>query len=196
MRKILGIVVLGLLLSGNAHSASKWGKGDLQLSDFVVNAFIQYVKGNYSKAPHLFAVSNDGNYYQYYTCGSGNCSGGDEQIIEECQRGADGAVCSLFAMRRTIKWKNNINPGKGKVSAIKSKWSDAEIRARLTEIGFLGGSSSTTTTTIPKITEKTTGSTLDLTKELKELKELLDSEILTQDEFTKLKENLLKKYKE
>ena len=57
-------------------------------------------------------------------------------------------------------------------------------------------SASSATTTAPKITKKATGSTLDLTKELKELKQLLDSEILTQDEFTELKENLLKKYKE
>ena len=48
----------------------------------------------------------------------------------------------------------DINPGKGKASRISSKWSDAEIRAKLTELGFLGGSSSTSTTTTPKITKK------------------------------------------
>ena len=65
MKRFLWIIVLALLLSENAHSGSKWGKGDLQLSDFIVNKFIQYVKGNFSKTPHLFAVSNDGNYYNY-----------------------------------------------------------------------------------------------------------------------------------
>ena len=197
MKKLLGIVVLSLLLICNAHAASKWGKGELTLSDGVTNGFIKFIKGNSTKSPHLFAVSIDGRTMMYYYCASGpnNCRGGDSHIIEECERRSDGVECALFARTRTIKWKNDINPGKGKASTIKSKWSEAEIRAKLTELGFLGGSSSTPTTTTPKITKKTTGSTLDLTKELKELKELLDSEILTQDEFTKLKENLLKKYK-
>ena len=196
MKKILGIIVLALLLSENAHSGSKWGKGDLQLSDFIVNKFIQYVKGNYSKTPHLFAVSNDGNYYNYYTCGSGRCSGGDEQILEECQRFANDTECSLFASRRTIKWKNDINPGKGKVSTIKSKWSDDEIRAKLTELGFVGGSSSATTT--PKITKKVEKKkepkkvqNEDIVQKLKDLKELLDTGALTEEEFVKAKKKLL-----
>ena len=165
------------------------------LSDFIVNKFIQYVKGNYSKTPHLFAVSNDGNYYNYYTCGSGRCSGGDEQILEECQRFANDTECSLFASRRTIKWKNDINPGKGKVSTIKSKWSDDEIRAKLIELGFLGGSTSSSTTSTSKIIKKKTKSSLsddsNLTEQLKVLTELYKSGALTKEEFTKAKKKLL-----
>ena len=37
---------------------------------------------------------------------------------------------------RTIKWDNDINPGKGKMSRINSKWTDQEIRDKLTELGF------------------------------------------------------------
>ena len=135
MKKLLGVVTLSLILSINAFAGSKWGKENLQLSDQVTDVFIKYIKGNYNKQPYIFAVSHDGNSFNYYTCGSGSCSGGDEQILEECESYA-GVECSLFAIRRTIKWKNGINPGKGKKSRIKSKWSDAEIRAKLTELGF------------------------------------------------------------
>ena len=157
MKKILGIIILCFFLGENAYAGSKWGKGDLKLSDFVTNKFIEYIKGKSTKSPYLFAVSHDGLHYQYYYCASGpnNCRGGDEQILAECSRYANGTECSLFARTRTIKWKNQINLGKGKASKIKSKWSDAEIRAKLTELGFLGGStSSTPKTTTPKITKK------------------------------------------
>ena len=47
-------------------SSTKYGYGDLNLSNFVVNAFIRYVKGGHTKAPYLFAVSADGKQYQSY----------------------------------------------------------------------------------------------------------------------------------
>ena len=107
MKKILVILVLSLIFSTNVQSASKWGKGDLQLDDFVVEAFIEYIKGNASKAPYMFAVSIDGYGYNYYYCQSGStCRGGDEQILQECSRYSKDIECFLFASRRTIKWKN------------------------------------------------------------------------------------------
>ena len=45
--------------------------------------------------------------------------------------------CKVFAKRRIVKWKNDINPGKGKESKFNSKWSDTKIRERLNELGFL-----------------------------------------------------------
>ena len=72
MRKLLGIVALGLLLSINAQAASKWGKGELQLDDFVVEKFIEYLRGNTSKSPYLFAVSIDGWGFNYYYCSAGS----------------------------------------------------------------------------------------------------------------------------
>tara|TARA_B110000971_G_C19780648_1_gene395136 strand:+ start:40 stop:294 length:255 start_codon:yes stop_codon:yes gene_type:complete len=84
MKKIIGLVVLSLLLSGNAQAASKWGKGELTLSDGTTNSFIKYIQGNSTKSPHLFAVSIDGRTMMYYYCasGAGNCRGGDAHIIE------------------------------------------------------------------------------------------------------------------
>ena len=43
-----------------------------------------------------------------------------------------------FARKRTIKWKNGINPGKGKMSRIDSKLDLEGLKAKLTELGFYG----------------------------------------------------------
>ena len=195
MKKILGIVVLSLLFFGNISKAgSKWGEGELQLTRGVVDYFIQFVRGKGNKSPADFYVTLDGTDAMYWYCSAGSCSEGSAaQDIRTCES-KTGKKCKKFAYRRTIKWKNGINPAKHKASTINSKWSDAEIYAKLTELGFYNNDLSKKVE--PKITKKATGSSLDLTKELKELKQLLDSEILTQDEFTELKENLLKKYKE
>jgi hypothetical protein len=158
MKKFLLILILGFLLTSNTQASSKWGKGELKLDDFVVEKFMEYLRGNVSKTPYLFAVSVDGWGYNYYYCSSGAaCQGGAEQILEECSRYSKGEECYLFARRRTIKWKNGINPGKGKASKISGKWSDEEIRTRLTELGFLGSqtkSSSSANTTTKKIVKK------------------------------------------
>ena len=48
MKKFLGIVVFGLLLNFNAYAAPD-GKGQIQLSEQVVNSFINYITGKTSK---------------------------------------------------------------------------------------------------------------------------------------------------
>jgi len=195
MKSILGIAVLSLLFFGNISNAgSKWGEGELQLTKGIADYFIQFIRGKGNKSPAGFYVTLDGTDATYWYCGNINCRpGSNVQNIKACERRTK-KKCKKFAFKRTIKWNNGINTGKGKASTISSKWSDTEIYAKLTELGFYNNDLSKKVE--PKITKKATGSTLDLTKELKELKQLLDSEILTQDEFTELKENLLKKYKE
>ena len=181
-KKFILISFLFLLLAGNSQAKTKWGKGDLQLSEFVLNKFIEYVKGNSMNSPYLFAVSADGYSYNYYYCAQGpnNCRGGDEQIIEECERSSGGVDCSLFARTRTIKWNNGINPGKGKASKINSKWTEEEIIAKLTDLGFVGG-----------IKKKETNSNENIAENLKTLKELLDSGTINKKEFEKAKKKLL-----
>ena len=174
-----------------ALAGSKWGKGELKLDNFVVEKFIEYIRGNVTNTPFLFAVSDDGWGYNYYYCPSGMaCQGGAELILEECSKYSKGKECFLFARKRTIKWKNGINPGKGKASKISSKWSDTEIREKLTELGFLGISSAPSSKDKKeKITKKVNDN--DLIKNIKELNDLYKSGVLTKEEFEKAKKKLL-----
>ena len=91
MKKFLSVIFTALsilVVLTNTSFAAKWGKGELKMSDFIVDVFIEYIKGKHSKAPHLFAISKDGLQYQYYYCshGLGNCQGGDVFIIKECNK--------------------------------------------------------------------------------------------------------------
>ena len=197
MQKFLIMVAITLLSYKNVYAGTKWGKGDLTLSSNTVTQFIKYIKGNFSKTPHLFAVSEDGNSFMYYFCPSGpnNCRGGDEAIITDCEKYSNGVDCHLFARNRTIKWKNQINRG-NKDSKINSKWSEDKIRAKLTDLGFLDNTkeSKQSNNIKKKITnkeEKIATSNKSMTEELKTLNELYKSGVLTAEEFKKAKDKLL-----
>ena len=156
MKKIIGIIILSILLSSTSFAGVKKGKGDVIMTASTVDYFIEYFRGKKGQKPLAFILSSNGSWATFWYCSaSGGCRDGNyEPTIRECEE-KTGVNCGLFARKRTIVWKNDINPGKGKASKINSKWSDTEIRAKLTELGFLGGStSSTPTTTTPKITKK------------------------------------------
>ena len=206
MKKILGIIVLSLLLSTSAFSVNKnVGTGDVTLSDDSVYYFMQYLKGGSGKKPGTFWITIDGTGSTYWYCNVGSCESRGEELAQ-CEQYYN-KECKLFARRRTIKWHNGINTGKGKESTFKSKWSGTKVKAKLTELGFLGGSTSSSTTTTPKITKKkkpkitkkkkepkiTKKNTedKDIVNKIKDLKELFDSGVLTQEEFTKAKKKLL-----
>ena len=194
------------MFSLNVNAASKWGKGELQLDDYVVEKFIEYLRIKPPGTPWQFAVSLDGRGYNYYYCPTGaDCGGGglSGQILEECSRYSNGVECLLFASRRTIRWKNGINPAKGKASRLSGKWSDNEIKAKLTELGFYNNDFLDTTTTPKitkkketkkvekKITKKITKSDADIVSKLKDLKDLLDTGVLSEEDFKKAKKKLL-----
>jgi len=196
MKKIIGIIIISFLILIPKSYSKSIGEGELKLDDDMIRYFHQYLKGKGNQRPMMFTIAVDGSHATYWYCPANQCQGSSPvQFTKLCELEA-GIECKVFARGRYIKWKNGINLGKGKASKVESNQSFNDLKARLTELGFVGGSSSTTTTTTPKITKKATGNNLDLTKELKELKALLDTDILTQDEFNELKENLLKKYKE
>ena len=146
MKKLLGILVLGLILVATPISKSfaiEGGYGELKLSNRVADVFIKYIKGKHTEAPYIFAVSKDGVEYQYWYCSAGlnNCRDwGPKGVIEECEKYSrkygSGAKCAVFAFNRTIGWDNGINKWDNKVK-INSKWSNSEIRAKLKELGFL-----------------------------------------------------------
>jgi len=198
MKKLLGILVLSLLLSTSAFSVNKnVGTGDVTLSAASVNHFINYLKGGSGKKPGTFWITIDGIDPYYWYCDQGSCNDSAGQELVACEQYYN-KECKLFARRRTIKWHNGINTGKGKESTFKSKWSGTKVKAKLTELGFLGGSTSSSTTTTPKITKKkepkiTKKNTEDndIVNKIKDLKELFDSGVLTKEEFDKAKKKLL-----
>ena len=156
MKKLLAIVVLSLILfvtPTNISFAMEYGFGELKLSNRVVDAFIKYIKGRNRNSPYLFAVAIDGLEYQYFICSAGvnSCRESPIKVIKSCEKYSrkygSGAKCAVFAHVRIIKWNNGIN----KNTKINSKWSDEEITAKLTELGFLGAESESFVT---KKTEK------------------------------------------
>ena len=184
MKKLLGILVLGLLLISSSANAGSIGLGELKLSDGSVNHFIKYLKGGGGKKPLSFLVTLDGAGTYYWFCPVATCTPGNSRVeIKICQQYHNGKECKIFARRRTIKWKNGINKG-NKESKINSKWSDAEIRAKLTELGFLGEATSTE----EKVSTTNEGNTVE---QLKTLTKLYESGNLTKEEFDAAKKKVL-----
>ena len=156
MKKVLFFVVLSLILFVNQTNKSfavEYGHGELKLSDYVVEGFIKFIKGKGKNSPYMFSVANDGKAYIYWICsaGVGRCEGGNHtKVNKSClkysKKYGSGAKCSVLALYRTVRWDNGIN----KKTKFSSKMSDAEIKAKLTELGFYGNDSTTTTKTEEK----------------------------------------------
>ena len=131
-------VFLFLLFFSNNSYAARYGTGELKLSDRVVSYFIQYIRGKQFKYPSTFLVTIDGSdAVSWYCSEMTNCSSGSiSQNLATCLR-VTGKECKQFARQRYIKWNNGVNPGKGKISQIKNKWSDQEIKSHLKKLGFI-----------------------------------------------------------
>ena len=131
-------IFLFLLFFSNNSYAAKYGTGELKLTNSMVNYFIQYIRGKQFKYPSDFYVTLDGTDGTSWTCAEmTNCSSGSVIIdLKDCFR-KTGKECKKFARKRTIKWNNGVNPGKGKISQIKNKWSDQEIKSHLKKLGFI-----------------------------------------------------------
>ena len=188
VKKIFIQILLFLFLTNNSFSFDKWGQGDLQLTDATVNHFIEYVKLKGKKNPADFYVTTDGTDSVYYTCATAHsCSQGDPKAdIRWCLE-VTGKPCKKFARIRTVRWKNGINEGKNKTSKFSSQMSDQEIRAKLTSLGFYKNKSKTV------VNDNTSNSELsvEMVEQLKSLKELLDQNVITQDEFNSAKQKIL-----
>ena len=201
MKKFLSTIFAALsliLISTGASYSASYGKGELKLTPSAVDFFIQYLRGKHTEAPEQFIVSSDGSWYTYYYCadGAGNCRANISPAIKQCESETN-LDCGVFARGRTIIWRNGINIGKKK-SKFSSKWSDSEVRAKLTELGFLGDSTSVTTTKKIEVKEekedkkkKTKTTSSGLVEELEALNELYEAGTLTKEEFTKAKDKIL-----
>ena len=138
LKKInLLLIILSMLLLPSKSFANRYGTGDLKLSSSMVDYFISYIRGEQFKYPSDFYVTVDGtDGTSWYCAEMTNCSPGSlSQDLAHCFR-LTGKQCKQFARKRTIRWKNDINPGKGKASTISTKWTDQQIRDKLTELGF------------------------------------------------------------
>ena len=211
MKKIFLVILFLSLFINSTHAASKYhGVGELKLDDPDIKWFLEYLKSPAGQQPMLFWVLSENGkaiWSTYWYCPAGNCqTSALGQNAKICKEGAEKYYkrfiveeCKVFARKRTIVWKNGTNPGKGKVSRVSSKFTEQDLRAKLTELGFLGESTSSNSTnnSNKKTKKKSTNNDTALSdkdiKKLKELKELLDDGILTEKEFQKAKSKILKK---
>ena len=152
MKKLLSILVLSLLFSGNAY-ASKIGKGEIKLSDKVTENFIKFLRNEYGVS---FVVTPDGSYSTYGICGTERCKGGMTTVLKWCKRDT-GQKCYVFAQRKKqqkiIRWNKadyifpkgdwyyNAMVKTESLSAnnkgIKENISDDQIKSILNELGFI-----------------------------------------------------------
>ena len=170
------------------------GKGELQLSEQVVNSFIRYIKGDTSKGksafnkPAVFYVTNDGQSAYWWYCPYAQCSDNSAAEKKACEN-AYGKDCSRFARVRYVRWNNGINP-KGNKAKFNSKMSDAEVRAKLKKLGFYNKKTKT-----KKKKEKkeliVSSENKTIVEQLKDLSELFKSGVISEEEFKKAKERLL-----
>ena len=212
-RKIFFTTIFFILFSNFSIAANKFeGHGELKLDEIDIKIFLEYMSPPAGQSPMVFLVLQEKGkaiWSTYWYCPFGACQTlSKSQASKKCVAAAEKFYkrtivndCKIFANRRTIVWKNDINSGKGKVSKISSKWNEKQLRAKLTELGFLGNNTSSKSSTsqdnsnTKKITKKkktTSEISNEDIKRLKDLKKLLDDGILTQDEFNAQKKKILK----
>lgn len=210
MKKIILILAITLFSSSNLSAGVttgyKLGKGPLKVTKNTADILEFYFSGGkrgfYAKKqkapwrPGLIAISVDGAHSSFFRhplsvdqIDSKHYGG---MAIGQCQK-KSGKECFLFANSYKIVWDNGSDKKKRR---LKSK----DIRAGktialLTELGFYDGTTSNKTEaqteTTKKKDDKNSNSDDDIVKKLKNLKELLDSGALTQEEFNKAKKKLL-----
>ena len=145
MKKLLSIIVLGLLLSGNAYA--KNGKGELKLSQQTMEHLMIYLNGagnpkysdskNKKNNPMVFVVSEDGNSSYYYFCAYSTCADANESYKAKlrCEKESGGSTCYTFAKKRKIVWVNSINTKKRNIK--KKELQDPVYTAQIIqELGF------------------------------------------------------------
>ena len=173
-------------------------------------------KGQKTK-PLLFTLSETGDSYQYNYCSFSTCREPNKyEAILGCQKYSNGTPCFTFASKKKIVWKNDLNP-KGLKLRKELKHGRNHVAQLIKNAGYYNGDitllrgfqtevltpsksySNTATKKIEKketkkvekkITKKITKSDADIVSKLKDLKELLDSGVLTREEFEKAKKKL------
>ena len=141
MKKNLFLSLILLLFFSFKSFAATDGKGEIQLSERAINAFINYITGKTSKdskslfnKPMSFWVTSDGSGSYWWYCQHSSCRDSSAEERKLCEN-HHSQSCSRFARGRYVRWDNGINP-KGKAAKFSSKMSVSEVRAKLTKLGF------------------------------------------------------------
>ena len=177
------------------HVNAGYGSGELNISGKALNWFIQYIQNpggvkNPNKSPMKFSVSLDGRNGWYYYCQAMNASRcqsvSDKELNKQCERKNKVSKCEVFAVGRSIKWRNGIAEN----NKIKLRKSDSreELIAKLKQLGFIKNES-----TKIKSIKTSKSKEKDLSTQLVEITELYKSGSITKDEYTKAKNKLLGK---
>jgi hypothetical protein len=220
MKKLLGIVVLGLLLNFNAYAAPD-GRGEVKLSEDVVKSFIDYLVGDTGaqksvfNKPSTFWITIDGSrsYWWYKPQGGGSNK-------DRAQTYSD-----LFQANEAITQGDGVGPATSKPTEERAKcerhhgqscsrfakgryvsWNNginpkgkaAKFSSEMSEsevrakLTKLGFyDKDSIITSNTDETNTETSSNKSLTDQLSDLSKLFEDGLITEEEFTKAKKKLL-----
>ena len=181
----LSLLLILILTPFNSYAG--YGSGELKLSDNAVYAFQKYIEGKKGK-PEKFFISTDGKTSHWWYCPYSKCTPmGDTQEAKKCSKRAGGVECKTFAVRRSIKWDNGVDKKALKIK-FNSKDSIQDIKGKLTQLGFYDDGSISSSN--GKSEDKKNKN--NITERLETLSNMHKKGLLTEEEFKKAKQKLLK----
>ena len=187
VKKILVTLFLSILLIAPSN-ASKNGMGELKINDEIMDYIIQLYFNTENKAdkPGGLAITKSGDMIGYSVCPAkyaGDCIFRDLEPLKYCRENVKKYLgikenCWMLAKKRKIVWNNlNIEVPKG--------ISDEQIREIFKRAGLYGEKDESS----KKINNE--DQTKDISKQLQDLKKLLDEGAITNKEFDAAKEKIL-----
>ena len=220
MKKLLGIVVLGLLLNFNAYAAPD-GRGEVKLSEDVVKSFIDYLVGDTGtqksvfNKPSTFWITIDGSrsYWWYKPQGGGSNKDRAQtysdlfQANEAITQGDGVGPATSKPTEERAKCERHHGQScsrfaKGRIvswnNGINPKGKAAKFSSKMSEsevrakLTKLGfyDNDSIITSNTDEINTETS-SNKSLTDQLSDLSKLFEDGLITEEEFTKAKNKLL-----
>ena len=194
MKKILTIFIIFFAISITPSKASMNGQGPLNIKSDMLDVLLDYYFNPKNKAdrPTHFAITKTGDMIGYSICPasySGNCHTTPQTALTGCRKNVKKYLkrkerCWVFAKGRKIVWNNiNIEIPKGTPSQ--------QITEILIEQGFYGNKTKEKKTVKKKKSTTEVSTSADIIKQIKQLKQLLDAGIITQEEFVLAKKKLL-----
>ena len=113
MKKLLSIIVLGLLFSGHAYAANE-GSGPIEFPPKFEKRFKDYLGhvANKKQYKFAFAFHPDGaNDWQAIKGGSSSLKVAEKKAIKACNKKAKKKGCKVFARGEKIVWNWDSIPG-------------------------------------------------------------------------------------